>query len=383
MQIVSVIIPCYNTGQFIGEAINSVLKQTFQEFEIIIVDDGSTDNTAEVVGRFTDSRIRYIRQENRGLAGARNTGIRNAKGKFVAFLDADDLFLPNKLNHQIQYLNDHKTTDLVASGWIMTDINCKTLRINRPWEWVPELRLRDWLFECPVAVHSVLVKAEWIRKVGYFDESLESVEDWDLWLRMVYSGCQMDWLKEILVIYRMHSGNMIHDTVKMRQGLNRTIEKFYSKNDIPEKIVELKERAFAFTYLRSAMRGYIYKNFILGKEDFANAIEIYPQLLNPPHQELCRYLVSWSKYPIIKDENQFVNELRDNLPEKAQIIKDSLRIATIERHFYDAEISIKRGEFVELISSICKAFQYDNKIFIKLSMKKIGSFIRSRVIIKN
>ena len=115
MPVVSAIIPTYNFGRFLGEAIQSVLDQTFTDFELIVVDDGSTDDTREVVGSFNDSRIRYIYQENRGLPAARNTGIKASRGEYIAFLDSDDIWLTQNLELKVKSLDSHPDAGLVCS----------------------------------------------------------------------------------------------------------------------------------------------------------------------------------------------------------------------------------------------------------------------------
>jgi len=119
---VSIIIPTYNYAHFITEAIQSVLSQTFQDFEVIVVDDGSTDNTREVLAQF-GNKIRYIYQENRGLSAARNTGILNSSGQYLCFLDSDDSLLPEKLELQVKLLDSKVDVDLVYTWWYLVDEN--------------------------------------------------------------------------------------------------------------------------------------------------------------------------------------------------------------------------------------------------------------------
>jgi len=118
---VSVIIPAYNQGLYLKEAIQSVLDQTYPNFDLVIVDDGSTDDTAEVVHRFRDQRIRYIYQENRGLSAARNTGIQHSDGELLTFLDSDDLFFPDKLEVLVAELEQHPEVGFVAGQAVLID----------------------------------------------------------------------------------------------------------------------------------------------------------------------------------------------------------------------------------------------------------------------
>ena len=185
---VSVIIPTYNRASLLEKSIQSVLNQTFQDFEIIIVDDCSTDNTEQVVKIFQekDNRIRYIKHEkNRGAAAARNTGIKAARGEFVAFQDSDDEWFSDKLLLQMQvFSNAQKDVGVVYTGfWRIT--NKKKIYI--PHSWVKQKEgyiLRELLIGNFIGTPTAIVRKECLIKMGMFDERLHSLEDWELWLRI-------------------------------------------------------------------------------------------------------------------------------------------------------------------------------------------------------
>jgi len=186
---VSVIIPTYNRAHLIDRAIQSVLAQTYQDFEVIVVDDGSTDNTEEVVLSFGSEKMLYIRHDkNRGVGAARNTGIRVARGEYIAFQDSDDEWYPNRLDEISGIMEDRKDIDFIFSygkviknGDIIGDVG------RAPWandlskeELV--VRLFSGNF---IALQAVVVKKEKILEVGGFDERLPSAEDYELWLRLL------------------------------------------------------------------------------------------------------------------------------------------------------------------------------------------------------
>ena len=129
MKLVSVIVPTYNVEEYISRTINSILAQTYSNFELLIIDDESPDRSVEICQQFKDSRLKIISQKNRGLAGARNTGIRNAKGEYLAFLDADDLWLPKKLENHVQHLESSPTVGISFSRSAFIDINDRELGI--------------------------------------------------------------------------------------------------------------------------------------------------------------------------------------------------------------------------------------------------------------
>jgi glycosyltransferase involved in cell wall biosynthesis len=179
---VSVVIPTFNRGWCLGEAVDSVLGQRWSDYELIVVDDGSTDETTELLASY-GRRIRVLRQANRGVSAARNLGIRASAGRLVAFLDSDDLWLPQKLAAQVAYFEEHPDALICQTEelWVR-----KGVRVN------PGLRHRKaagMIFErslelCLVSPSAAMVRRELFDQVGLFDERLPACEDYDLWLRI-------------------------------------------------------------------------------------------------------------------------------------------------------------------------------------------------------
>ena len=198
MIMVSVIIPVYNRAAYIGRAIESVLEQTYRDFEIIVVDDGSTDNTKEALKPY-DDKIRYIYQENQGASGARNAGIKIAEGKYIAFLDSDDIWLPEKLEKQMElFQKSSKKLGVVYCG--VSYVDNKTGQITKTI--VPDYKgnVSDIILKRgsgPTTSASV-VKKECLKSAGLFDERLFSYEDTDLWIRISQSY-KFDYIKDSLV----------------------------------------------------------------------------------------------------------------------------------------------------------------------------------------
>jgi glycosyltransferase involved in cell wall biosynthesis len=183
MVTVSVIIPTFNRAKKVTRAISSVLYQTFSDYEVIVVDDGSTDETPEALSRF-GRRVNYLPHlTNRGVSAARNTGIRASRGPFIAFLDSDDYWLPGKLAAQISFFGDHPRAFLCQTEeiWIR-----KGRRVNPQKK---HLKPAGDIFEpslkrCLVSPSAVMLKRTLLEKVGLFDEALPACEDYDLWLRI-------------------------------------------------------------------------------------------------------------------------------------------------------------------------------------------------------
>jgi glycosyltransferase involved in cell wall biosynthesis len=200
---VSVIIPCYNLGQYLDEAVSSVLAQSFQDFEILIVDDGSTDEaTRAVLGRYSRPKTRVIRTEHVGLAAARNLGVYQAKGRYLCALDADDRLEPSFLEKMASVLDGDELVTF-SSSWLRTFG-------DETWEWKPErCDLPTLLWEDTVLT-AALVRRDAVVAVGGYDTHMpeQGDEDWDLWLTLVEGGFRGAILPEILFNYRRRAGSM-------------------------------------------------------------------------------------------------------------------------------------------------------------------------------
>lgn len=217
---VSVVIPTYNYANYLLEAVQTVLDQSYDDFELLIVDDGSTDNTGEMTRPLLhDPRVRYVYQQNRGLAEARNVGIRTTEGEFVAFLDADDLWLERKLERQVEIMDSTPEVGLVYTNILFIDGEGQILT-DRQWaQRRKETMFEDLLFNNVVtgSASSSMVRRECFDRVGVFDETLRSLEDLDLWLRIArcYDFQRVD---EPLAKIRHHQLNMQVDVDRMAEG---------------------------------------------------------------------------------------------------------------------------------------------------------------------
>jgi glycosyltransferase involved in cell wall biosynthesis len=223
---VSVIIPAYNVAPYIAQALNTVFGQTMSAFEVIVVNDGSPDTAEleEVLQPFRD-RILYLKQENRGLSGARNTGIRAATGDMIALLDGDDLWMPQYLETQTQFLRSHPQYDLVYCNALLFGDSMRegkefmAVCPSRGEVTPAALISRD----CCVFV-SVTARAEALRAI-VFDESLRSCEDFDCWLRFAASGRRIGYHRQILVQYRKRDASLSADPMWMAEWNLKVLEK--------------------------------------------------------------------------------------------------------------------------------------------------------------
>ena len=220
--LVSTVIPSYNYGHFVTEAVESALAQTYPNQEILVIDDGSTDDTRERLAPYMD-RIRYIYQTNRGLSASRNVGIRQAKGEWIAFLDADDVWHPRKLEVQLKAARGMGGPGLIGAP--------KATRLASQLPDDPEIQplgVRDFLLGLPLTPSSVLVHRACFEAAGLFDETLSGTEDRDMWLRLavrypaavVHSDCCM---------YRYHGDQLSRRAHNTYRNYRVVLDKFFSE----------------------------------------------------------------------------------------------------------------------------------------------------------
>lgn len=185
MKLVSVVIPTYNRANQVVTAIKSVLEQTYQNIEIIVVDDGSTDGSAQQIAKF-GNKIKYLVKQNGGVSSARNYGIRHSQGELIAFLDSDDIFLPDKIKKQVTFLDNNPDFGLVLCDYYHIDSHDKRTGQSTRRDHFPRdgQLLKEVLFHPSLAPSSVLVRKDILNVVGLFDESLKTAEDFDLHLKL-------------------------------------------------------------------------------------------------------------------------------------------------------------------------------------------------------
>jgi glycosyltransferase involved in cell wall biosynthesis len=244
LSLISVIIPSFNRGTFISHAIKSVLAQTYKDYEIIVVDDGSTDNTKEQVEAFGD-QVRYIYQENRGPSAARNTGIQHAKGKYIAFCDSDDRFLPTKLDKQIEFIHSTPECRFLYTWYYNVNEKGEITKLRKPLTCKNQEHLKYCLFtrKFTIRTSTLLVHKSCFEKAGLFNEKYWYSQDWDMWLRLAayYQGyC----LEVPLSEYWLHGDNRSSLSVKVHHPEIReeTLNLYGWNNEILARLKSLYEK---------------------------------------------------------------------------------------------------------------------------------------------
>lgn len=281
--LVSVVITCYNYGRYLEKCLKSVLDQTYGNIEIIVVDDGSTDNTPEVIAPFRElPNLRYVRQENSGQARAKNVGIRNSCGEFVAFLDADDLWCEDKLEKQMALFGD-RSVGVVYCRARYLDENSVSFEYDMTGRYLQPRRgmVTDWLvFDNFVQFSSTMVRRECLNRFGLFDEGLKMGIDWDLWLR-ISTAYRFDYVGEPLFYYRMgHAGQMSRNLEERQRCSDRIMERFLkSYPEAVPAVTRRKSRAYT-----ACCRGDYFR-----VKDRSRSIALYLEALRNNPMELAAY----------------------------------------------------------------------------------------------
>jgi len=211
--LVSIIIPVYNDERHVAQAIQSALGQTLGEVEVIVVDDGSTDGTSEVLKRY-EGRIKIIRQENKGVSAARNAGFNASCGKYVCFLDSDDMILPNMTKVLLALLETHRDAGMAFGAWTVVDE--KDGSSTRQCAPMIDDFTEYLLTSCPSPPNATMIRRDWFESVGGFDETLKSCDDWDLWRKLWLAGCGVVRTEETVSVFRRRAGSKSRNPENMR-----------------------------------------------------------------------------------------------------------------------------------------------------------------------
>ncbi len=274
---VSVIVPVYNAEKFLGETVESILEQTYQDFEIIIVNDGSTDKSAEIIKSLDDERIICIYQKNQGVSAARNKAILQSRGEYIALLDHDDLWLPEKLEKQIPVLDGNSEVGLVYSDCYCVDIKEKV--IERAFEQtkpfrgavLPELFLSNFI-PCLTAV----IRKTVFEKAGLFDPKFTIAEEYDFFLRAA-KNCKIEYVDLPLAKYRVHEGNISKDLILWHQEVIEILDRFLREDaEIRKQLGTRVHPRFYISHYSLARQYQFQKRFADARREFLSAIKYCP-----------------------------------------------------------------------------------------------------------
>jgi hypothetical protein len=398
--LVSIIIPCYNLASYLPRAIESVREQTFDDWEAIVVDDGSPDNTASVAARYTavDPRIHYLCQPNRGVSAARNTGIRAARGRYLVFLDADDELAPEFLRTCLSTIPEDSRVAGVYTQHQIIDESGQLLVVQAGDVLAPN-RLHARLLQGGLfPPHCVLTRAAIVRRAGMFDESIgASVEDWDLWLRVCACGVLLGIAKP-LVRYRVRSGSASTLTARMLASTMAVLAKHFGPPEgDPAAWPEDKRRAYACAH-RGAALGYIAQGQAAqGWALLAQGARLWPALLAEldTHYELAcwdqprGYRGEASLLDLDRHAALLLDGLRDLFARGDATLAPYRRSAFGQAHLALAMLADQAGRWGLARSHLAKSLRYrpgalaDAKVMRRLLKLYLGrraiAFLRARL----
>lgn len=263
LPLVSIIIPTLNRGKYLRQCIESVLSQDYPNLEVIVVDNGSTDDTSKILDFFGD-RIRRLKEERRRAGAARNKGLRAARGELVALLDSDDYYLPGKVSRSVRKLLEDESISMVYTDYLIVDFEARFMETIRMEDPRPEESARTFLTVF-IPPSTVTMRKECLEESGYFDETLKGSENRDMWLRMLKAGCRFSRIPEPLAAYRRHPENFSGDLTLMRACKDAVITKYlklFSDRELfGDLIAESGETRVSEEYRKMAKKFYKKKLF--------------------------------------------------------------------------------------------------------------------------
>lgn len=286
MPTISVIIPAYNASKTILETIQSIQAQTFEDFELIVINDGSTDGTLDLLTKIDEPRLRICSYDNGGLPVARNRGIVQSSGQFISFIDADDLWKPDKLKLQLEALQKHPEAGVAYSWTAFIDEKSEFLYAWEPLLFegnvYPQLLVRNFIS----SGSNILVRREFIESAGEFDPSLKSVEDWDYYLRLA-ALCPFVLVPQYQILYRRSSQSMTSKVEVMEKANLIVIERAFKMAPAELQFLKKRSLANAYRYLAKQCLNNLFdqsgivddKGLKQASQKLKKAINLYPKIM--------------------------------------------------------------------------------------------------------
>jgi glycosyltransferase involved in cell wall biosynthesis len=312
---VSVIIPTYNRSQLLRQTVESVLAQTYPNIEIIVVDDGSTDDTARVMAQYA-GRITYIRREtNHGGRGNGKIGLQAASGQYINVLDHDDLMMPTKIERQVQVLEARPEIGLVHCEYYYIDEDGNILREvgNLPEGDV----LKELLCGDPIWSGGPLVRRQCLDEVGL---PTGYCGDWDMWLRLAQAGYPFACVQEPLGAYRILPDSAMANLARLEQGNLDVLDKMFANPQLPADVMAVKEQAYSNLRLYTSYRYYAAGRWEDAQRNLTEALALRPQLLEHP-EDLAQFLYNGALDPRVADPVKFITDMFDHLPPEADVLR--------------------------------------------------------------
>ena len=332
---VSVIIPTYNGGKLLPEAIQSVLDQTYLDFELIIVNDASPDKTSEIIAKFNDPRIKYIvHEKNQGVDRSRVTGFRASRGEIIAFLDQDDFFHPDKLQSHVEFYEQHPDVDFTYNARFEMNYSANTIRSL--WRPSRNITLAELVLWFPIA------PSDWVLRrdcAFILADLMDASQRWTggeiVYLGHLFmSGCTFAFVDRALNYRRHHSGRIFKD---LSGGCSLEIaaqDKIFDDLRCPQDVLALHDRAHANIYMFWAFRAFIQDETYLGQEFVRNAIKHKPTILIGKPCELARSLVINCSDDENLDHTALMKRVFAQLPKEAAVVSEQYEWAVTQGYLF-------------------------------------------------
>lgn len=332
MPAVSVIIPTLNRNALLQEAVQSVLRQSFPDFDVIVVDDGSEPEVEPTCVANGDERIQVVRQAHRGRSAARNRGLAMAKGKYIALLDDDDAYLPQKLEVQVAYLEQHPHAAVVSGGARYVDERGCEMGDFAPWEEGYTVTFRDALYGTRMVTSSVLFRRELLDTMSeWFDPEMDLAEDGDFFVRLIHSAGEATVLPVWVSLYRLRGNDRAGGGPAASAGYRRVLDKAYELPGLPDDILRERPRVYAHLHMVCGCRAYAVQDAEHGREQLNAALELDAAYVEA---ELPAIIPRFAGFRM-NDPRPYIEYLIDNLPPALASIssrkKESYR-AFLARH---------------------------------------------------
>lgn len=317
--IVSVVIPTYNQARYLPQAIESVLSQSYTDLEVIVVNDGSTDDTNEVISSYKDDRLLVVNQSNRGRPAARNTGLASASGSFICFLDSDDAYCPDKLEAQIEHFNGNPQLAVSYGGNIVIDPDG-----NRFWfsSAEPHVELKDLLLGFPFNINDVMIRREWIERLGGFDDSHRlHGEDQPFFADLALEGAQFAGIPRFLTLRRLYPNRRFSDIPSRLSSMMRGLERGFEGLRASEQSEHIEAQALAELFLGWSIQAYAQSEPDIGSTYLLEATRLNPSLTEMSGLPVCRQLV-WATVRSVSDQSVSLPNFFSHLPPKMDWLRD-------------------------------------------------------------
>lgn len=268
---ISIIMPTYNRSDYICEAIESALGQTYDNIELIVIDDGSTDGTRKQLEKYSsDRRFKYMRQENQGQSIARNKGLKMAEGEFIAFLDSDNIWLPGKLERQVEIMNKNQSFDIFYGDGILIDEKGAEVSRENMSRYSGNIT-RHLIKDNCVSMNTTLTRKKCFDELGGMSEEVRAGDDYELWLRLS-TKFKFYYTPEYFVRYRVMDDQISTDKYRRFNSNERVLQKFFER--FPESVTKVeKKRAISYFYIRKVRHEISERRFIRAFINIINALK--------------------------------------------------------------------------------------------------------------